>query len=86
MAHDTTPSDTPKRLINERETCRYLGVSRSFLAKSRCDGTRANHSEAPPWIHFGRRIAYAVDDLDRWIAEHRRSPISPAHELKKSGA
>lgn len=74
MPRDTTNNDVPKKLLNEREACKYLGVSRSFLAKSRCDGTRQNHTEAPPWIRFGGRIAYAVDDLDRWILAHRHAP------------
>ena len=59
------------RLITEEKAAIYLGVSRQFLRKSRIDGNRANHADAPPFVRAGRMIRYSVDDLDAWIAAHR---------------
>ncbi len=59
------------RLITEEQAATYLGVSRQFLRKSRIDGNRVNHADAPPFIRAGRMIRYSVDDLEGWIAAHR---------------
>jgi predicted DNA-binding transcriptional regulator AlpA len=59
------------RLLTEAQAALYLGVSRGFLRKSRMDGHRSSHAEAPPYIKTGRMIRYCVDDLDAWIERHR---------------
>ena len=61
-----------KKLLTEPETARYLAVSRIFLRKSRMEGRRENHTPGPPFVKFGRAVRYAIEDLDAWIAEHRR--------------
>ena len=66
--------EAPRRLLNERESCRYLAVSRSFLAKARMDGTLAGRTPGPPFIRIGRAIRYDVTDLDAWLREHRHVP------------
>jgi excisionase family DNA binding protein len=60
------------RLLTEAQAAEYLGVSRGFLRKSRMDGHRSAHAEAPPYIKTGRMIRYCVDDLDAWIERHRQ--------------
>ena len=59
------------RLLTEEQAATYLGVSRPFLRKSRIDGNRVNHADAPPFIRAGRMIRYSVDDLNAWIVAHR---------------
>lgn len=67
------------RLLSERDAALYLGVSAQFLRKSRMDGQRPGHAEAPPFIKAGRMIRYCVDDLDQWIEAHRKEVGAP-HE------
>jgi hypothetical protein len=59
------------QLLTESQTAKYLSVSRQFLRKSRMNGNRKGHAPAPPFIRFGRSIRYSIDDLQRWIEEHR---------------
>ncbi len=66
--HVTKPSPL---LLTEREACSYLGVSRSFLAKSRMNGPLRGQTPGPPFIKLGRAVRYSIADLDRWVAEHR---------------
>jgi predicted DNA-binding transcriptional regulator AlpA len=66
-------SQTTIRLLTEAEAAQYLGVSRQFLRKSRMDGKREGHADAPPWVQAGRMIRYAIDDLDEWIEAHRQT-------------
>ena len=61
------------RLLTEAEAAKFLGVSRQFLRKSRMDGHRTGHADAPLWVKSGRMIRYAIEDLDRWISDHRQS-------------
>ena len=55
-------------LVSEREACRILRVSRSFLARDRmeCDtgGTRV------PFVKAGRKVLYAVADLHEWVRKN----------------
>jgi len=60
------------KTLSEAETSRYIGLSRSFLAKSRMEGQRGNRTPAPPFIKIGHRVRYAKDDLDAWVKEQPR--------------
>jgi len=62
---------TKSRLLTEPEAASYLGVSRQFLRKSRIDGNRVNHADAPPFIRAGRMIRYDIHDLESWISAHK---------------
>jgi len=64
----------PQRLLTETQTCEYLSVSRSFLAKARMNGTLPGHTPGPPYIKLGRSIRYDLSDLDAWVREHRHAP------------
>ena len=59
-------------LLSEADTARYIGMSRAFLRKSRTDGTRRDHTPGPPYIRIGRTIRYDLEDLNQWIAAHRK--------------
>ncbi len=61
-------------LLTEHDACRYLSVSRSFLAKSRMDGALPNRTDGPPYHKIGRAIRYSIVDLDAWLAENRHDP------------
>lgn len=69
MMNASTPQ--PK-LLSEADSAQYLGMSRAFLRKSRMDGTRRNRTPGPPYIRIGRAIRYDLDDLNQWIAAHRK--------------
>ena len=62
---------TQQRLITEREAARYIGMSPSFLAKSRMNGTLPRHTPGPPFLKIGRSVRYDVRELDAWLDEHR---------------
>jgi predicted DNA-binding transcriptional regulator AlpA len=61
------------KLISERDACKYLNCSRSFLAGSRM-GDLPGRTPGPPWIRLGRGVRYSVRDLDEWIEKHRQNP------------
>ena len=56
-----------KRALTEQETAEYIGMSRSFLRKSRMEGNRDNHTPAPKFIKIGRAVRYLKEDLDNWL-------------------
>lgn len=53
------------RLMNEREASAMLGVSLSWLQKTRCVGTRT--SVAVPFVKLGCLIRYDRDMLEAWV-------------------
>ena len=44
-----------------------LGVSVSYLRKSRCEGLRKNRTPAPPFVRVGGRCYYRLTDLRSWV-------------------
>jgi hypothetical protein len=48
----------------------YVGLSESFLNKARITGN------GPAFHKLGRRVVYAIADLDIWLATHKRSNTS----------
>lgn len=65
-----------RRLLREREACVYLGVSRSFLARARCEGSTGNRTPGPPFIRLSdSAIRYALEDLNDWIQAHRCAEV-----------
>lgn len=62
----------PARLISDRETANYIGVSVDFLRKCRSEGNRQNRTIGPPYVRFGRSIRYDLGDLNAWIEQHKR--------------
>ena len=58
----TAPADAPRFLTNA-EAAAFLKLSPRTLEKQRVTGG------GPPFRKFGRRVLYAVEDLERWSAE-----------------
>lgn len=56
-----------KRYVDVRGAAMHTGYSKSTLDKMRSRG------EGPPYFKPGRRkVIYALEDLDAWIARARR--------------
>jgi hypothetical protein len=61
--------------LDESEAADALGVSVSFLRKSRSQGCRKvtldtlnNEENAPPFVKIGGRVKYPTRDLREWAA------------------
>src|SRR4051794_12848575 len=69
----------PAALLNTSEAAQRLGVSESFLAKARMQGT------GPPYRKLGRSVRYAPGDLNQYLlacsrastADQQASPPQP---------
>jgi predicted DNA-binding transcriptional regulator AlpA len=67
------PSSAPSRYLPPEEAARFLGLSKRTLAKYRVVGG------GPVYAKLGRRVVYALDDLQDWADRRRRdSTSSPA--------
>jgi hypothetical protein len=60
----------PQHLFNAPAAARYIGMSESWLAKTRVYGSSLNY------LKIGRRVLYAKQDLDAWLAAHKRRSTS----------
>lgn len=67
---DSLSSILPK--LRAPDAARYLGVSRSLLAKMRIRGG------GPKYIKFGRVVLYDVRDIEDWCKQ-RRIESTSAH-------
>ena len=56
--------------LRTREAAAYTGLAKSTLEKLRVSGNGA------PYIRVGRAVLYDPDDLDEWLAAHRRQSTS----------
>lgn len=57
-----------RRIFDEKQAAQYLGVSRSYLQKARCQKV------GPPFYRLGRSnalIRYRSDDLDAWVERNK---------------
>jgi hypothetical protein len=57
-------------MLNAPTAAAYCGSTASTFAKLRLYGG------GPVFMKLGRRVVYDPADLDRWLAEHRRSSTS----------
>tara|TARA_B100001179_G_C18598094_1_gene408338 strand:+ start:1996 stop:2187 length:192 start_codon:yes stop_codon:yes gene_type:complete len=48
-------------LIHETEAAKYLGMSISWMQRSRWDGS------GPPFVKLNHAVRYRKSDLDSWI-------------------
>jgi predicted DNA-binding transcriptional regulator AlpA len=62
-------------MLDETEASAALGMSVSFLRKSRCVGckkptleTAGDEETAPPFVKIGGRVKYPTGDLREWAA------------------
>lgn len=60
------PHSLPQ-LLDEKQTAAYLGLSVSYLRKSRSDGGIKGRTPAPPFLKIGGKVRYRLTDLDAWI-------------------
>ncbi|WDI30544.1 helix-turn-helix domain-containing protein [Hyphococcus flavus] len=58
-------------LLNTEQAARYLGVSASFLAKARVNG-----SPSIPFTRIGVAVRYRKSDLDAFIDENMKTTTS----------
>ena len=56
-----------KELLRDDEAAAYIGMSASWLRKSRMEGARLNQIPPPPHLKINRAIRYRVTDLDAWL-------------------
>lgn len=68
---------SPPKLLNVGAAAAALGVSESWLNKSRLTG------QGPSFIRVGTRCLYDPDDLTAWISDQRRT--STSHVFSRSG-
>lgn len=61
---------THRRKMRTREAATYTGLAESTLEKLRV------HGGGCPYMRVGRVVVYDPDDLDAWLASHRRSSTS----------
>ena len=68
MTSEISPSRRPK--LRTRDAARYTGLAKSTLEKLLVTGGGATY------IRVGRVVLYDPDDLDAWLAAHRRKTTS----------
>jgi hypothetical protein len=54
-------------LLDEKKTALVLGVSLSFLRKSRSEGPRRKRTPGPEFVEVEGRIFYRPPDLKKWV-------------------
>jgi len=59
-----------RKMLSAPEAAGYCGSSASTFAKLRLYGG------GPVFVKLGRRVVYNPDDLDTWLASHRRASTS----------
>ena len=59
--------DKTPLLLKEKEASKLLGVSESYLRKSRCEGTRKRKTPAPLFVRVDGSIYYRLVDLQDWV-------------------
>ena len=62
--------DVQRHYLNSAQAADHLGVSRSMLAKCRLSG------DGPRYSKLGKRVVYALPDLDAWVAAGKRNSTS----------
>ncbi len=59
-----------RRYKRTADAAAYIGSTKSTLEKMRLIG------DGPVFIRFGRTVVYDIEDLDSWLAKHRRTSTS----------
>jgi predicted DNA-binding transcriptional regulator AlpA len=71
------PPPSLDRLLHPTETARLLGVSLSWLAKSRLRG------DGPRYRKIGRSVRYAESDIRDYLKAHSRASTSEDRARKR---
>ena len=69
-AEATAQEDFQDEWLRPKEAAAYIKSSESTLAKKRLKGN------GPTYTKFGRLVLYAKQDLDEFLASHRRLSTS----------
>jgi molybdenum cofactor biosynthesis enzyme MoaA len=77
MATDERPE--PRRFLDTWDAARLLNLSHRTLEKFRVTGG------GPVYRKLGRRVVYAIEDLERWAEEGRRRSTSEAGPRRAAG-
>ena len=56
------------QFLTEDEVAGFLGMKLGAIRAIRYDG-----EDHPPWIKFGRRVAYPMKDFQTWLAKRPRN-------------
>ena len=67
----TDPPKPDRRFLDTDAAADYLGLSPRTLQKHRVYGG------GPPFRKFGRRVLYALDDLDSWADARMCDGMTP---------
>ena len=62
-------AEQPSLLLDEKQASQYLGVSLSYLRKSRSEGSPGGRTPAPPFVKVNGRVHYRRVDLELWVNE-----------------
>jgi hypothetical protein len=77
----SSSSGVAPRFVRTHDAAAFLGLSGRTLEKHRCTGT------GPVYRKLGGRVVYAIEDLESWAAERRRSSTSdPGPQQPSHGA
>lgn len=68
-------SPNPHSLATPDEVSRFLGKSKSWLAKMRMSG------DGPPYVKVGRSVLYELGELNAWVLDRRRTSTSASEML-----
>jgi hypothetical protein len=63
MKRNSNPIPIPGKFLDNREAAEFLRLSPRTLDRHRLTG------EGPRYRKFGRRVVYAIDDLEAWANE-----------------
>lgn len=67
-----TATRTKKRAFREKEAAEYIGMSRSYLAQDRMNGSIPGRVPGPRHIKVGSRsVRYCIEDLDDWLDQFK---------------
>ena len=64
------------KMLNEHEIADAIGQSYWFVRELRV-------KEGLPYMKFGRRIYYNMDDVLTWFAERRRKSMTTSNKMDK---
>lgn len=70
MISQVSPNPPKRAMLRTRDASAYTGLAKSTLEKLRVSG------KGSPYIRVGRVVLYDPDDLDTWLASHRRRSTS----------
>lgn len=63
--------------LTEAEAAIYIGRSKAFLRKCRCEGKAGTSRRGPKFTRDSpRSIRYPVDELDKWLAGRRKFEVN----------